>query len=184
MWQSVWNPLGEVTDQRLSDQRISFFAPAAATAVVLISRKPNSRDSKSKATLFARECEAIRCKVLLQLQFPSDQRALGSDRNHDSISHRREDTGGDLSAKAQPRREFFSRNRYAIRWRHSDSCHLLLVKRHLVFLPPLYSCRLRRCRNRARSIGVQDIRDRQVIAVQPDRRHVSVDWPGVIVPPG
>jgi hypothetical protein len=130
--------------------------------VVLISRKPNSRDSKSKAALFARECEAIRCKVLLQLQFPSDQRALGSDRNHDSISHRREDTGGDLSAKAQPRREFFARNRYAIRWRRSDSCHLLLVEHYFAFSGALCTCRLGRRRNRASSIGVQDIGDRQV----------------------
>jgi hypothetical protein len=34
---------------------------------------------------------------------------------------------------------------------------------------------LRRRRDRARSIGVQDIRDRQVMAVLPYRRHVSVD---------
>lgn len=109
-----------------------------------------------------------------RLQFRSDQRTLGSDRNHDSISYHRQDARGVLPAQARPWPELLDNSGRALCRRRSDRGLFLLGGRHFIFLPPLRAVRLDHVSDRARSSPVQDCRDRLVMGVPLSIRNAQI----------
>jgi hypothetical protein len=91
-----------------------------------------------------------------QLEYPRDERTLGSDRNHSSIPHRGKDTRRVLPAQARPWHELLGCSRCAVYWWRLNSCMLLLGRRDFVLLPTLHAVPLGRAGGRSHSARVQN----------------------------